>query len=640
MKKKTNRPLRYLLAVYLTGIAFFMLFRIANTLVFRFSSGAQHWGFDLLKAFGMGWRFDTVISGYILALPLLCILAGGWCGIRHKAYYAVLHCYTAALYITAFFACAADIPYFHYFFNRLNISALAWADSPAFVVKMILEEPAFLIYLLLFLIVAAGYISLMRLFRRRWLTEATLPRRGMGYALTSLLLIALCFTGMRGRISIKSPIRVGTAYFSNNAFLNQLGLNPLFTFLNSVSESRKNRQISLVDAETAIRTAETQLQEFFPESPECVRLKPGTNVVLVIMESMAAHKVGHYNPESRLTPCLDSLISGSLCFENAYSAGIHTYNGIYSTLFSHPAILDRHSMKRTVIPEMCGLPNQLRKKGYHTLYFTTHDDQFDNVAGFLHANAVERIVSQKDYPAKAVKSTLGVPDHVMFDRAVEELDKERQPFFACLMTASDHNPYILPDDIGWEPRSKNIGEKMVEYADWAIGRFIRKAKQTSWFANTLFVFVADHGASGETIYDMSLSYHHIPLLFYCPAQIPARQVNSLALQIDIGPTLLGMLFPDEPNLTLGLDLQRQRRRYAFFSADNKIGVLDSLHFYRYRITDGCESLYLYRQQDRKDHLPEQRSKADSMRTYGFSMIQYSYELLESGKVCRRCAETH
>lgn len=617
----------YLLSVYALGMAVFLLFRIANVLVFRMDAGPQHWGTDLWRAFGMGLRFDTVISAYALALPLLGLLAGGLCGIRHKAYYRVLHGCTATFYLLCFFACAADIPYFHYFFNRLNVAALAWMDSFSFMVKMIAEEPSFLIYVFVFLLVTAGYLWMMRLIRRRFTPENALPIRRIPYALTGLLCIALCLVGIRGRLSIKSPIRVGTAYFSNNAFLNQLGLNPMFTFLHSVSESRKNQALSLIDSETARREAEAQQQAFLPADTACIRLAPKTNVVLVIMESMAAHKVGHFRPESRLTPCLDSLISEGLCYENAWSAGIHTHNGIYSTLFSYPAILNRHSMKKTVIPEMNGLPNILKAKGYHTLYFTTHDEQFDNVAGFLYANGVERIISQKNYPAKAVKSALGVPDHVMFDRALRELDKQEQPFFACLLTASDHNPYVFPDGISLQPKSKDLSEKMVEYADWAIGRFMREARQRAWFKHTVFVFVADHGAYGEAVYDMSLSYHHIPLLFYAPGQIPARQREDIALQTDIGPTLVGMLFPGERNLTLGIDLQRQSRKYAFFSADNKIGVLDSVWFYRYRVADGCESLYRWREQDTEDRLPQEKARAEAMRTYGFSMIQYAYDCL-------------
>ena len=468
---------------------------------------------------------------------------------------------------------------------------------------------------------------LMRRIRLRWLTRLEKPERLLPAILLGILLAGCCLTGMRGRLSIKSPIRTGTAYFSDNAFLNQLGLNPMFTLLSSMREAKKNKELHLIASETARQVATGWLPEPRHDTSGIIRLSPDCNVVVVIMESMAACKVGHFRPERNLTPHLDSLIAGSLIFENAYSAGIHTHNGIYSTLFSQPAIPGRHSMKWTVIPKIDGMPALFHSKGYQTIYFTTHDEQFDNVAGFLYANGIRRIISQKDYPAKEVKSTLGVPDHVMFDRAIEELGKERRPFFACLMTASDHNPYILPDDIGWEPRSKNISEKMVEYADWAIGRFIRKAKQTSWFANTLFVFVADHGSSDESLYDMPLSYHHVPLLFYCPGQIQPDRRSDLALQTDIGPTIAGMIFDSEYGNPAGIDLQRQRRTFAYFSADDKIGVLDSVHFYRYRMSDGDESMYRYRNHETVNLLPEYRTKADSMRRYGFSMIQQAYDKL-------------
>ena len=474
MHKTRNfgKRLYYLLACYGTGMGIFSLFRLVNALVFRLQAGPQEWDGGLAKALLTGLRFDTVISCYVLALPLLAFFIGGLLRIRSSAYYRCFHWYTVAGFLLCFLACAADIPYFNYFFTRLNVSALSWMDSFSFVVKMIVEEPRFLVFAIAFLAVAAAYVWLMQRLGRRFLKDGCPTDRPVAEAALGLLLITCCLVGMRGRLSVKSPIRVGTAYFSNNAFLNQLGLNPVFTFLNSAKESRRNQEIRLIDSDTARRTAETELQRMDTADSDCIHLEPGTNVVLVLMESMAAHKVGHYNPDSRLTPQLDRIAAQSLCYENAYSAGIHTYNGIYSTLFSMPAVLDRHSMKQTLIPVMHGLPNVMKAKGYHTLYFTTHDEQFDNVAGFLYGNGVERIVSQKDYPAREVKSTLGVPDHVMFDRALQELDAQQQPFFACLLTASDHNPHIFPEGISLKPQSKDLSSQMVEYADWAIGRFL------------------------------------------------------------------------------------------------------------------------------------------------------------------------
>ena len=294
-----------------------------------------------------------------------------------------------------------------------------------------------------------------------------------------------------------------------------------------------------------------------------------------------------------MTPSLDALIDASLSYERCYTAGIHTYNGLYSTLFAHPALFSRHSMKATMIPQMCGLPNNFAARGYQTFYFTTHDAQFDNIAGFLHANKVQKIISQSDYPSKQIKSTLGVSDHVMYEKAIEIINKrdKGKAFFACLLSSSDHGPYILPTDIAFKPKSKELKQQMVEYADWAIGHFISLARKQDWFENTLFVLVADHGyAKPGSKYEMPLSYHHTPMILYCPAQIPPQKDSCLALQIDITPTVLSMLFEDYGNNTLGVDLQRVVRQYAYFSADDKLGVLDDEYFY-INERSGKEKLY-------------------------------------------------
>ena len=638
MKKATScksqfSHLYYLLSVYGVGIVAFTLFRAINTLFFCLKAEQTDWGWDLARAFFMGWRFDTVISCYILSLPLLYLSVIKLIGVKRKGFYLGAHVFVAALYLVSFFACAADIPYFNYFFTRLNVSALAWMDSLGFVVKMIVEEPMFLLYLFVFLVFAVAYLLVMRVLYRKFLKEQSGNVQYVKQIVLSLLLVGLCFLGMRGRVALKSPIRVGTAYFCNDPFLNQLGLNPMYTFFNSIKESRKNKDIHLIDSDAAADVYARQLADNTLCDSNIVQLQPNTNVVVVIMESMAACRLGHFNPDLNLSPCLDTIAAHGMSFENAYSAGIHTYNGIYSTLFSYPAVLDHHSMKKTDIPVMCGMPHHFKAHGYHTMYFTTHDEQFDNVAGFLYGNDIERVVSQKDYPAKEVKSTLGVPDHVLFGHVVEELDKlpTDKPFFASVMTASYHNPFILPDDIGWKPRSEKMEDKMVEYADWSIGEFVRAAKKKPWFANTLFVFVADHGVSGSSPYDMSLNYHHMPMIFYCPSQIQPQTRSQLALQIDVGPTVLGMLFPDDDNNTFGLDLQRQTRMYAFFSADNKIGVLDTAFFYRYRTADGNEALYRYHDGDAEDVIETQREKAESMRNYGLGMIQHAFDRLKNKK---------
>ena len=119
---------------------------------------------------------------------------------------------------------------------------------------------------------------------------------------------------------------------------------------------------------------------------------------------MAAAKMKRHGNKNNLTPFLDSLSHQSLYFENIYTSGKHTFSGIFSTLFGFPTIFRQHPMKS--IKHYNGISTILHHYGYTTTYFTTHDGQFDNVEGFLHANDFENIISQSQYPNNKIVTTL------------------------------------------------------------------------------------------------------------------------------------------------------------------------------------------------------------------------------------------
>ena len=261
----------------------------------------------------------------------------------------------------------------------------------------------------------------------------------------------LMLLGIRGRLDEKSPIRVGTAYYSKYPFFNQLGLNANFTLVRSyldnlkdelkgyqfydVNESKK-AVASLLKIDSVSLIKGVTRMHYFPE-------KNSYNVVLVLMESMTAKNMKRYGNSENLTPFLDSLANLGYTFENTYSSGIHTYNGIFSTLYSYPALLHRHMLNQVELNEYDGLSWSLKDYNYSTIFFTTHDDQFDNMGGFLRANAFDLVINKSDYPREEILSTLGVPDHILFRHSIKkmkELSTQEKPFFITMLTASNHNP--------------------------------------------------------------------------------------------------------------------------------------------------------------------------------------------------------
>lgn len=635
-------------ATYITGILVFTLFRIILFIseYDRYISLPEERFSLILKSFVMGWRFDTVISAYLILLPFLLLALTKFINWHPKKFHRSLSILIGILYSTAFLVAAVDIPYFKQFFSRFTLAAFAWIDTPAFVIKMAFQEPMYWIVLIPFIALCVFFWKRLTRYRKKWLdNEKTKFRFSLPALLWFLPTAFLLLLGARGRLEQKSPIRIGTAYFSNHAFPNQLGLNPTYTLIKSIEEELKGtrKKIALMPDKEAITSAKKYLdisdQENYDspiarKSTASIHRTQQPNLVLVIMESMTADKMGRYGNPDGLTPTLDSLAEISYSFDNTFSAGIHTHNGIFSTLYSYPALMQQHAMKHVVIPEYTGIANELKKHDYHTIYFTNHDDQFDNVGGFLSSNGFETIVSEKDYPDEKVLSTLGVGDDFLFEYAVPKLNQLHEtgkPFFASLMTASDHGPYNIPDDVGFSGKHDDIQKRIVEYADWSIQKFLTLARKEAWYDNTIFVFIADHGNPHFSDYDMPLSYHHVPFIIHAPKLLDTPQAfDEMAGQIDVGPTLIPLMGLSNVNNTLGVDLMKHDRPYMYFSADDKYGCINKDYFLVVR-NIGTESLYHYKNEDSKNYISEKPELADSMKHYAKSMIQSAQWLLLNKK---------
>lgn len=626
-------PLRALLPVYLWGMLIFLVFRI-TLLIASFEQL-----YEIKRVYGRvlytwwsfqkGFRFDTVISCYLLALPALIYVVMYVGKIRFShALRSTLLWFTGILFSLSFFACAADIPFFLYNFSRLTAVIFSWMNNIDFGIQMIAQEPSYYLYFFLFLAVTVFYLlQIKKHFSKLtpdYFQQTTTPlwqRTGI-----SLLFLFLVFLGIRGRT--QAPIRIENAFTTNFAFTNQLGLNPVFTLL--VSYLDKTELMDVKQAEQLVRAYYKTEQNGYasPVARNVIAAQAPLkkNIVLVLMESMSAEKMGRFGNTLNLTPALDSLANISWSFDRIYSAGKHTFNGIYSTLFSYPAFLREHPMSNIKINTYSGLPWVLKQNGYYNIYFTTHFETFDNAGGFLLHNHFDRIVSQKDYPKDKIHNIFGVPDHYLFEYAIPQLNllsKNEQPFFATLLTTSDHGPYMVPDNIPFRPREGDIKQQVIEYADWSIKHFMELAAGQSWYNNTIFVFVADHGGIvGNNVYDMPLSYHHSPFLIHSPdtAVIQPRSFGAVGGQIDVFPTLMGLMGFSYVNNTFGIDLLRESRPYITFSADDKIGCLDSSRFFVWR-QQGEETLYDYVQQNPANLALSEKEKAAAMKSYAFSLVQ-------------------
>lgn len=284
------------------------------------------------------------------------------------------------------------------------------------------------------------------------------------------------------------------------------------------------------------------------------------NVVVVLEESLGAEFVGALSPEGEgITPELDRLAAEGTLFTRAYSTGNRTIRAIEATTSSLPPLPGVSIVSRPASTGLFTLPQVLHDQGYQTGFIYGGRALFDGMGRYLRANGVDRVVDQNDFASGSFSTAWGVADEVIFDRALVEMDRMEaagRPFYALVLTVSNHRPYSFPDDrIELDPE---LGGRRnaVRYADWALGRFVDQARGHDFFGHTLFVLMGDHGARVYGSAEIPLASYRVPMLFLAPGVVPAGRVDTVASSLDVPPTVLGVLGTDYESRFFGRDLFR------------------------------------------------------------------------------------
>lgn len=281
------------------------------------------------------------------------------------------------------------------------------------------------------------------------------------------------------------------------------------------------------------------------------------NVMLVVVESLSAKYLGAYGNPDHLTPNLDRLAGQSLWFTRLYATGTRTVRGLEAITLSVPPTPGEAIVKRPDHAGFYSLGQVLRARGYDTRFLYGGYGYFDNMNAFFSSNGFDVVDRRAFAPDQITFANIwGVADENLYAKAVETADtsyRAGRPFFSLVMTTSNHRPYTYPQGrVAIPPHTGREGA--VQYTDWAIGHFLERARAKSWFRDTLFVFVADHCAGSDGRTALPVDRYHIPALVYAPAHVAPRQVATLASQIDLAPTLLGLLGGDYVSRFFGQDL--------------------------------------------------------------------------------------
>ena len=520
-----------------------------------------------------GLKLDQTVAGYITALPLLVVLAalwipGRWSRSVLKGYLLVI----AAVSATAF---AANLALYEYWAFPLDSSVLQYLASPKEALASVTAGQ-----LLLQLLVAAAvfggmawcYLRVLRLY-----DPARRSTHRAGSTLVLLLAAGVLFLPIRGGVSVATA-NVSKVYFSGRMFLNHAAVNPLFSFLSTLS-----------DGDDALYE-----YEFFPEPERAAIFEPlrgdlpagiGTdtllrtrrpNVVLFLVESFGRSTVDERVGCEPVAPEFQRLKGEGVYFDNLFANSFRTDRGTVAVLSGFPAQTKMSVMKLPVKSQrLPSIARSLRREGYATSFYYGGDLNFTNTASYLYGTGFDRLTWQKDLHFDAPTSKWGYADDVVIDAFTDHVLAEaasQRPFFAAMLTLSSHEPFDVPFAKFDDPMLNAMA-----FTDASLGRFVERVRQTPVWNDLLVILIADHAYPYPYgIANSDALRHRIPMLWLGGAVRRPAVVETYGSQSDLAATLLAQLGIAHGDFLFSRDLfDPARPKFGYWCFNNGFGVADA-----------------------------------------------------------------
>jgi phosphoglycerol transferase MdoB-like AlkP superfamily enzyme len=546
--------------------------------------------------FAKGLVFDMAVACFF-SLPYalyLLVLPDKWNRSLLNRILNLFAFFIAVLICT--FSFFAEISFWQEFDSRFNFIAVDYLVYTYEVVNNINES-----YPLQYLIPAMVLISVIivflihrsGLFSRAFASSTPIRSRlGFTVVLSSICLCAIFFlnnswaesTGNRYANELsKSGIFSFMAAFRNNEldyyeFYKRNKEQEVFTELRG--ELKENGSVYTDDPYSIWRTI----------SDKGTASKP--NLIMITIESFSADFMSAFGNHQQLTPYLDSLAKKSVLFTDMYATGTRTVRGMEALTLSIPPTPGNSIVRRKNNQHLFTVGSVFDKAGYTNTFFYGGDGYFDNMNNFFGNNGYnitdrghslipgEHFAGTREkIPDSLVsfENAWGICDEDLYDAVIRDADnkyRQQTPFYDFVMTTSNHRPFTYPaGKIDIPPGSGREGA--VKYTDYAIGRFIEKIRTRPWFQNTVIIFVADHCASSAGKNEINISRYHIPCIIYNLPGGQAFTIDKQCSQIDLYPTLFGLLHWQYESDFYGKNvLANDFRPRAFVGTYQKLGYME------------------------------------------------------------------
>jgi phosphoglycerol transferase MdoB-like AlkP superfamily enzyme len=555
-----------------------------RTYLLIFSRADVSWNiWSLIKVYAMGAFYDIVSVSYML-IPFALLVTL----LTDNAFYKRWRMTSAIVFYTILIAAAIFGAFAEYFFweefsTRFNFIAIDYLVYTSEVTNNIFESYNIPLVVSLWTLFTAALATLAirkKLFTPSERISTTIWQRlKVGSAFIIFPFIAFFAFGQNterffdnqynSELAKDGVYSLGSAYINNELDYHKFYINN--DNKTTLAELRK-----LLATEGSQYTS-SNLDDITRKITSSEEAK-SYNVILICNESLSASFLGAFGNTQNLTPNLDSIAKQSMLFTNLYATGTRTVRGMEAVTLSIPPTPGSSIVRRPGNENLFTLGSVFSQKGYDTKFVYGGYGYFDNMNYFFGNNGFKVVDRNMFTKAEThFANAWGVCDGDLFNKVIQEADSSYasgKPFFQYVMTTSNHRPYTYPNNCVDIP-SGSGREGAVKYTDYAMGQLIRDARSKPWFKNTLIIIVADHCNNSAGKSSMNIEKYHIPFIVYNPNLVKPTKVETQCSQIDVAPTVLGLMGWSYESKFFGKNIltMKPEEQRAFVGTYQKLGYI-------------------------------------------------------------------
>ncbi len=545
--------------IFWIGIALILksIFLLWNGEESRALSGADIWGVYL-----HGFRMDMSFAGYMAgAGAMLSILCSVISANYSRKFFNVL---TAILLSIVIIVSVVDMEIFANWGTHSDASPIGYLKTPGAAVASTTAGTA----LTLIGIMVAVWLFCWFVYKKfvRFPNEEGRPLR---YLISSILVAGLLFIPIRGGLNV-APMNSGFCYFHpTSSYANQAAVNGVWNFIYEVTHMDKGKELKFMEQTLAedIVNSSCYSSERFTSILNCER----PNVVVLLMESFTSNAIGVLGGDSLVTPNLNRLASEGVLFYNIYGTAMRSDRGLAGVISGQPSHyktalvkFPEKSMKRPSFIKKIG------ESGYTTAFYYAGDMNFGNFKSYARLS-FDKLIDENSFSGEAIQNRFkwGVHDEYAYEKALQDMKSEKQPFCYMVYNLSSHEPFIIPTERKFPGDDREeMFKSAIYYTDSCLGKFIDGCKAEGLYDNTLFVLVADHSTRtvGGSHDANDPNTFKIPVILFGGAVgVKDSVVYEIGSQIDVAKTVLAQLGIDNSDFRFSKNLLADSiSQFAYF----------------------------------------------------------------------------